>query len=75
MSCSANRPNAPDDLPARRSACSPANDTGWLINTNARELHARQGVNLVMPFGGAGSFYTDWQQRDLSSASTAGRPS
>ncbi|HNP57243.1 MAG TPA: alpha/beta hydrolase family protein [Gordonia sp. (in: high G+C Gram-positive bacteria)] len=59
----ANRPNAPtiyllDGLRA------PANDTGWLINTNVANFMRGKGVNLVMPFGGAGSFYTDWQQRD-----------
>ena len=59
----ANRPNAPtiyllDGLRA------PANDTGWLINTNVANFMRGRGVNLVMPFGGAGSFYTDWQQRD-----------
>ncbi|MFT3898676.1 MAG: alpha/beta hydrolase family protein [Gordonia sp. (in: high G+C Gram-positive bacteria)] len=60
---SANRPNAPtiyllDGLRA------PANDTGWLINTNVARFMRGKGVNLVMPFGGAGSFYTNWERRD-----------
>ncbi|GAA3024930.1 alpha/beta hydrolase family protein [Gordonia defluvii] len=59
----ANRPNAPtiyllDGLRA------PANNTGWLINTDVASFMRGKGVNLVLPFGGAGSFYTNWEQRD-----------
>ena len=43
----------------------PNNSSGWLLNrTGADSFMAGKGVNLVIPFGGAGSFYTDWQQRD-----------
>ncbi|MBJ7291466.1 alpha/beta hydrolase family protein [Williamsia sp.] len=42
----------------------PNNDNGWLINTDVRRFFADKNVNVVMPFGGAGSFYTDWDRRD-----------
>ncbi|GAA1458846.1 alpha/beta hydrolase [Williamsia maris] len=42
----------------------PNNDNGWLINTDVRRFFANKNVNVAMPFGGAGSFYTDWDRRD-----------
>lgn len=40
----------------------PNNSSGWLINT--RVASWTRGVNVVIPFGGGGSFYTDWENRD-----------
>ncbi|MFT4042530.1 MAG: alpha/beta hydrolase family protein [Gordonia sp. (in: high G+C Gram-positive bacteria)] len=42
----------------------PNNNSGWLINTKVDDFLADKGVNVAIPFGGAGSFYSDWQQRD-----------
>nr|WP_076479332.1 alpha/beta hydrolase family protein [Williamsia sterculiae] len=42
----------------------PNNNNGWLINTDVRSFFANKNVNVAMPFGGAGSFYSDWEQRD-----------
>lgn len=33
---------------------------GWALNTNARQMFAGDNITLVMPVGGAGSFYSDW---------------
>lgn len=41
----------------------------WLVDTNAAALYAPHNLTLVMPVGGAGSFYADWNhQASLSSA-------
>lgn len=42
----------------------PNNTSGWLQNTSVASRFRSTGVNLVIPFGGGGSFYTDWEQRD-----------
>ncbi|ANY25420.1 MULTISPECIES: alpha/beta hydrolase [Gordonia] len=42
----------------------PANNSGWLINTDVARYMAGKGTNVAIPFGGAGSFYTDWQTAD-----------
>ncbi|MGW0035350.1 alpha/beta hydrolase [Gordonia sp. NPDC003376] len=42
----------------------PANNSGWLINTNVANWMAGKGTNVVIPFGGGGSFYTDWMKTD-----------
>ena len=34
--------------------------TGWTASTNAPQVYADSNINLVMPIGGAGSFYADW---------------
>ena len=40
----------------------------WLVDTNAARLYAPNNITLVMPVGGAGSFYADWNsQASLSS--------
>ncbi|NED63315.1 esterase family protein, partial [Streptomyces sp. SID10244] len=36
----------------------------WLINTNVDRYMVGKGTNVAMPFGGAGSFYTDWERSD-----------
>lgn len=41
----------------------------WLVDTNAAALYAPNNITLVMPVGGAGSFYADWErQASLSSS-------
>jgi diacylglycerol O-acyltransferase/trehalose O-mycolyltransferase len=35
-------------------------ENAWVLNTNARQQFSNDNVTLVMPIGGAGSFYTDW---------------
>ncbi|GAA3704972.1 alpha/beta hydrolase [Gordonia hankookensis] len=42
----------------------PNNNSGWLINTNVDRFMVGKGTNVAMPFGGAGSFYTDWERSD-----------
>lgn len=42
----------------------PNNNSGWNINTNVSQFMRGKGVNLAIPYGGGGSFYTDWEQRD-----------
>ncbi|MFW0783000.1 alpha/beta hydrolase family protein [Gordonia sp. CPCC 206044] len=42
----------------------PNNDSGWLINTDVDRFMVGKGTNVAMPFGGAGSFYTDWERND-----------
>ncbi|WP_308162952.1 alpha/beta hydrolase [Nocardia alni] len=36
----------------------------WLTRTDARRFFAGRQVTVVMPVGGAGSFYTDWRADD-----------
>ncbi|MGB3699441.1 MAG: alpha/beta hydrolase family protein [Gordonia sp. (in: high G+C Gram-positive bacteria)] len=42
----------------------PDNTSGWLQNTRVAQWMAGKGTNVAIPFGGGGSFYTDWEQRD-----------
>ncbi|MDL9946348.1 alpha/beta hydrolase family protein [Gordonia sp. ABSL11-1] len=42
----------------------PNNNSGWLINTDVDDFMVGKGTNVAMPFGGAGSFYTDWERAD-----------
>ncbi|MFM9378900.1 alpha/beta hydrolase [Gordonia sp. VNK21] len=42
----------------------PNNNNGWLINTDVSRYMQGKGTNVAIPFGGGGSFYTDWEQRD-----------
>ena len=43
----------------------PNNTSGWLQNnTGADRFMVNKGTNLVIPFGGGGSFYTDWERAD-----------
>lgn len=42
----------------------PDNDNGWLINTDVQRFFADKHVNVAIPFGGAGSFYSDWERDD-----------
>ena len=42
----------------------PDNNNGWLINTDVEAFFADKHVNVAIPFGGGGSFYTDWERDD-----------
>ncbi|MGV9826070.1 MULTISPECIES: alpha/beta hydrolase [unclassified Gordonia (in: high G+C Gram-positive bacteria)] len=43
----------------------PNNTSGWLQNnTGADSFMLGKGTNLVIPFGGGGSFYSDWERSD-----------
>ncbi|AZG46452.1 alpha/beta hydrolase [Gordonia insulae] len=42
----------------------PNNSSGWLINTDVDRYMVGKGTNVAIPFGGAGSFYTDWERSD-----------
>lgn len=39
-------------------------ESGWTLSTNIAQFYADKNVNVIMPVGGAGSFYTDWEQPD-----------
>ncbi|MGP5082036.1 alpha/beta hydrolase-fold protein [Corynebacterium variabile] len=39
-------------------------ENGWSYKTDTVRFFADKNVNLVLPVGGSGSFYTDWQQPD-----------
>jgi S-formylglutathione hydrolase FrmB len=43
---------------------SPAAESNWVRKTDIRRFFADKDVNVVLPVGGGGSYYTDWQQRD-----------
>lgn len=48
------------------------NRTGWTMYANAPQAYENSNLTLIMPVGGAGSFYTDWNNQALiSSGSTA----
>lgn len=36
----------------------------WITKGKAGEFFANKNVNVVLPVGGAGTFYTDWRKRD-----------
>ncbi len=40
------------------------NVSDWITKGKAGEFFAGKNVNVVLPVGGAGTFYTDWQKRD-----------
>ncbi|QHE67102.1 alpha/beta hydrolase [Rhodococcus sp. WAY2] len=42
----------------------PDNNNGWLIETDVESFFAGKHVNVVIPFGGGGTFYSDWQRDD-----------
>ncbi|RPA59050.1 esterase family protein [Gordonia oryzae] len=42
----------------------PNNSSGWLINTDVARWMGGKGTNVVIPFGGGGSFYTNWERPD-----------
>ncbi len=39
-------------------------ENGWSYKTDAVDFFADKNVNLVLPVGGSGSFYSDWEQPD-----------
>lgn len=42
----------------------PDDNNGWVINTDVRQFFADKHVNVVIPYGGGGSFYSDWMRPD-----------
>lgn len=42
----------------------PDDNNGWLIETDVEQFFADKHVNVAIPFGGGGSFYSDWQADD-----------
>lgn len=42
----------------------PEDNSGWLIETDVEQFFADKNVNVVIPFGGGGTFYTDWERPD-----------
>lgn len=39
-------------------------DRGWEQTTDVVEFFSDKNVNLIIPFGGESSYYTDWQRED-----------
>lgn len=39
-------------------------ESGWTLQTNAASFFADKNVNVIMPVGGASSFYADWKEPD-----------
>jgi S-formylglutathione hydrolase FrmB len=39
-------------------------ENGWSYKTKIMDFFADKNVNLVLPVGGSGSFYSDWEQPD-----------
>ena len=37
-------------------------ENGWTIFTNIEKAYADKNVNVILPVGGASSFYSDWQR-------------
>lgn len=42
----------------------PEDNSGWLIETDVESFFADKHVNVAIPFGGGGTFYTDWERAD-----------
>lgn len=42
----------------------PDDNNGWLINTDVEAFFANKHVNVAIPFGGGGTFYSDWERDD-----------
>jgi S-formylglutathione hydrolase FrmB len=42
----------------------PDDNNGWLINTDVVRFFADKHVNVAIPFGGGGTFYSDWEHDD-----------
>ncbi|NLE80024.1 MAG: esterase family protein [Rhodococcus sp.] len=42
----------------------PNDNNGWLIETDVEQFFADKHVNVAIPFGGGGSFYSDWAHAD-----------
>ncbi len=43
---------------------SPPAESTWTVRTDVERFVADKKVNVVLPVGGSGSYYTNWQQRD-----------
>ncbi|MDT2004491.1 esterase family protein [Rhodococcus opacus] len=42
----------------------PDDNNGWLIETDVENFFAGKHVNVAIPFGGGGTFYSDWLRDD-----------
>lgn len=49
------------------------NQTGWTKFVNASEAYVDSNLTLIMPVGGAGSFYTDWDNQAVMSSQLSGQ--
>lgn len=49
------------------------NQTGWTKYANAPQAYEHSNLTLIMPVGGAGSFYTDWNDQPMLSNSSGGQ--
>lgn len=49
------------------------NQTGWTKYANAPQAYVDNNINLIMPVGGAGSFYSDWDGQALMSSQLSGQ--
>lgn len=38
--------------------------SSWIMRTDIKAFFAKKNVNVVLPVGGGGTFYTDWQRDD-----------
>lgn len=36
-------------------------ENGWTLSTNIEDFFADKNINVILPVGGAASFYTDWE--------------
>ncbi len=36
-------------------------ENGWTLSTNIEDFFADKNINVILPIGGAASFYTDWE--------------
>lgn len=50
------------------------NQTGWTKYSNAPQAYENSNITLIMPVGGAGSFYADWDEPALVSSNSSGGP-
>ncbi|AKK04157.1 alpha/beta hydrolase [Corynebacterium epidermidicanis] len=48
------------------------NQTGWTKYVNAAPAYVDSNLTLIMPVGGAGSFYTDWNGQPMMSSQLSG---
>lgn len=47
------------------------NRTGWTMYANAPQAYENSNITLIMPVGGAGSFYSDWDNPALISSGSS----
>ncbi|MFC6013647.1 alpha/beta hydrolase [Nocardia lasii] len=57
-------PNAPAPTLYLLNGVGGGSDGNWLDRTDVVEFFRDKQVNVVIPFGGAGSYFTDWRAND-----------